>query len=676
MRTRPRRTLTISALALTLVAGACEPRAEVGARERTEPTLADGVACDALTDNLRAALKEEFDTRLYLSARQQAVGGYSDDSSVFMIDDELPFTEGAFGIDPPRALGDEAAHRRLEPAGDLVPDGFVGLVAGALALFTVADGAPTLRASLTIDGTPVAFARIGTSFVVLSAVDPFSLSSTHPLAPFTRASARTAPDDRTESVPFAVAFARVTRAEFVDDAFVVGESLYVEGDALGLAQVGARAVVVTRFAATSPELRTWPMADTVSAFEVFGVGRAVADSVEHNARILDALTLDDLVPRLVDVDGLDNAAPRAFPCTRLLAADDMPGRTVAVFTSIDLDAARVDDALSVDALRTSHPTFTASSDALYVVENMAPLWWYWETEDLTFATNVHRFSVASAGLVPERSQRIDGILAAGNAAFTDDAGALLLATRDSVFQFSPGVARGLTHLTRVDGDGSVTTVTAGFPNDAPPLGIHPVFAQLLVDTGLAHDDAIAFDVATLAGGAPVPLTGRVDRVAALDDETAFALVSSLDENGFESGLTRIEELSAAHLSTPRTLLTLGTARATPTDGEAVPGETIAVPVSPLTDESLFTVSEDVLLVPRVHSTGGTALAVVARRRDLGLSLIGTVADTYGGDFDPSRIERAALLGAHLVTIGSGGVVVRALADLSETGRFIGSIPTP
>lgn len=652
----------------------CEPQAELGARTRTEPTLVDAASCDALADTLVAALAEEFDTRVIMGARQQAVGGYSDDSGLFTIDDELPFTEGAFGIDPPRALGRAATHLRMAPAPDLLAGAYVGFVAGALALFTVDDGVPTVRASLPIDGTAVAFARVDADFVVLSAIDPFSLSSSHPLAPFTRADKSGTPDDRAQTV-FAVAFTRVTRASLVDGAFVIGESLFVEGDALGLVQVGTRAVAVTRFAATSPDLRAWPQADSESAIGVFGTGRAVADSRAHNAAILSTLTLDDVVPRVVDVDATGVAAPRDFPCTRTLAADDMPGRTIAVLTSIDLDGSRADDALVVDALRTSHPTFTASDDALFVVENMAPLWWYWETDALAFATNVHRFDVSGSGLAPARSTRLDGILAAGNAAFTDDAGALLVATRDSVFTLSPGVARALSHLSRVDAAGDLTSVTGGMPSDAPPLGLHAVFDRVLVDTGIANDDAIAFDAATLSGGFPVPLVGRVSRVAALDDTTAFAMVAALDDFGFESGLTRIIELTSATLSAPRTVLTLGTARPTQSDGEAIPGETpVAVPVSPFTDESLFTVSEDVLLVPRFHSSGGTALAVVARRRDLGLSLIGQVADTFGGAIDPSRIERAAIDDGHLVTIGSGGIVVRALADLSETGRVVGSTP--
>jgi hypothetical protein len=650
----------------------CEPQATLGERVRTTPALADAASCSDLEQRLKANLAEEFEVRLLMSARSSMVGGYDDNGYMFSIDDELPYAEDAFAIDPPRFLDGPGLSTRLQRANDLGAEVYVGIVANSLSAFSVIDGVPSVFASVGIDGNAIAFARSGNGFVVLSSVEPFSLADNHPLRPFVRSASTAQPGVRPDKPSFSVPFARVTRLTLTGTTFTVTETLFVEGDALGITQSGDRAVVATRFYASSPELRVYPTVDTTTTFDFFSVGRAMADSRAHNAAVVDELTLDDVTPRIVRGIG-SNVERLSFPCTRTLAAQDMPGRTIVTFTTIDLnDATPGASPPAIDAIRTSHATLTAGVGSLFVVENAAPLWWYWETEGIPLQSNVHHFVLERAGLAPTASTRIHGIIGAGRSTVVTDAGALAVTTRDSIFRLTIDGRPGISMLHRIEPSGAFRSVGGGLPPDMPPQGLHRLFEDLVVETPAIGSDATLFDAETLVGGAPLRIPGHIESILGLDDQSAYAVETSLDENGFPNGFTRVFEVANAAPLAPLVRLILGTSLP-PRITEGVTEVEVPVVVSGPTTHlrALYYVDENVMLIPRADAFGGTSLAVVALRRDEGLSLVATVSDTYVGDATASLIDRALVDEEHLVTIGAGGIVVRAFPDLVETGRYVG-----
>jgi hypothetical protein len=659
------------ALAASLSVIACEPDIDVGERLRTTPSLDDAASCEALDTDLRTAIGDEFDARLLMGARSSSVGGYDEQTYVFGIDDELPFTEDPASMDAPRFADGPGLRTRLERAPDLGTDTFVGIVAGHLSVFVVTGGEPSVTASFPIDGTPITFARSGRDFILLSRIEPFSLVENHPLRPFLR-NAVVDEIDAEKLAPLVAPFARVTRLSLSGTTFNATESLFVEGDPLGLTRTDDSVVVATRYYTTPIELRTYPQLDTTGFLDVFTAGRAFAESSAHNAGIIDQMELDDFVPRLVRT--VASTTERVdFPCTRTLSADDMPGRAIVTFATFDLAESAPPASVSVDALRTSHANITAGDGSLFVVENAAPLWWYWGATGVAFESNVHHLAIERAGLAPMTSSRVLGLLGAGQSTAITETGALALVTRDIVYALTLDDGPGMSMLHLVDGEGAVTTTNAGFPSGTPPLGLHRLFDDLLFETALAQDDALLFDGETLAGGAPVRIPGQVQAMLSLDDETAYAVELSFDANGFPNGFTRIFEFSSASPWTPTVRLTIGTAIPQRPDVDPITGETpvIDVPFFSPVDRALFYVDDRVMLLPRSDGFGGTSLAVVAVRRDEGLSLVSTVSDMYNGDATASLIDRALVDDDELVTVGGGGIVVRGFPDLAETGRYVG-----
>ncbi len=132
---------------------------------------------------------------------------------------------------------------------------------------------------------------------------------------------------------------------------------------------------------------------------------------ENNSRIAE-LDLDDFLPRVALrlADGeLQQTLARGEQCDNFAVAGDSLARGVTSILTFDLADAVSD--IEADHLVTNPGVVYASANTLVIAEMAQDWWWYWQTDELDEATNLHRFASGDDGTtVYSGSGRVPGTI--------------------------------------------------------------------------------------------------------------------------------------------------------------------------------------------------------------------------------------------------------------------------
>lgn len=124
--------------------------------------------------------------------------------------------------------------------------------------------------------------------------------------------------------------------------------------------------------------------------------RAIASAIEHNDGIIAGLTLKDLVPKMFEVNGEGEIIPydeTAQGCGNFVIAEDGASRGFTSIASFNLLGSDID--FSSDHIVSNWSLIYASTDTLLIAEPAQDWWWYYDTEGLDEATNIHRFDISA-----------------------------------------------------------------------------------------------------------------------------------------------------------------------------------------------------------------------------------------------------------------------------------------
>ena len=137
---------------------------------------------------------------------------------------------------------------------------------------------------------------------------------------------------------------------------------------------------------------------------------AIARAIQHNDETIAALTLADLVPKRFELTGegeviaYDEASQG---CGNFVIADDGASRGFTSIASFNLLGSEIN--FASDHIVSNWSLIYASTDTLLIAEPSQGWWWYYDTEDLEEATNIHRFDISAPGeAVYTGSGRVSG----------------------------------------------------------------------------------------------------------------------------------------------------------------------------------------------------------------------------------------------------------------------------
>jgi len=406
---------------------------DISDRERLSPKLVAFSSCEELEKTLKANLSEEM--RTYLLSLEDMTkywiypAGPEDGGSGADTSDDGGRQEGVdySGTNNQEAGVDEADFVKTDGYNIYVLNArqlrMLGVPAfGQLDNGTAVDieGYPNqmLLAKETPDGPAV-------KAVVFSDIYAYELSADHPLSSILKVGSG---DD------WYYPSSTLTKLTVIDLANPAGprvvRELYMEGSyQTGRMIAGAVHLVAYSWMEVfglhswpepSPEYYLLPP-DDPRAQELWR--QAILTAIQENEEIIAALSLQDLVPMIYEVQGSEVITHdiTSQGCTNFIAAEDSMSRG---FTSIlSLDVLGDDFRFDADHIVSNWSTVYASTDTLLIAEPAQDWWWYWrpaagdngtdnETGDAyQEATNIHRFDISTAGQARyTRSGRVDGTI--------------------------------------------------------------------------------------------------------------------------------------------------------------------------------------------------------------------------------------------------------------------------
>lgn len=122
------------------------------------------------------------------------------------------------------------------------------------------------------------------------------------------------------------------------------------------------------------------------------------ETLAHNQKVLEDLTLEDLVPRMYQRDGEMELTPYSLTsetCADFIVAQDSTSRG---FTSIfTLDLFGEVFGFDADHIMSNWAEVYASASVMVIAESSQDWWWFWDNRDFNEATNLHAFDISQPG---------------------------------------------------------------------------------------------------------------------------------------------------------------------------------------------------------------------------------------------------------------------------------------
>ena len=284
---------------------------------------------------------------------------------------------------------------------------------GVLHIMDVPEFGEIDHASTTeIQGTPVAMMLNNDSLVVVSSVSTWNIADNDPLQ-----DAMGWDGDwygwRTNSLTKFTVY-NVSNSS----SPVVDRELYIEGYYMTAREVSGTVRAVTHSWMNIPDLRTWISypdnywSEEFSEEELRNMREIAAqEAIIHNSKLMEKLTLEDLLPQVHERIGDDIVTHHmsGSDCSDFAAPQgSMNSGYTSIFT-IDLVSEQLD--FEADHIVGNWPLVYASQDTLIITENAWDTWWFWGNDDMMESTNIHLFDISEAGeTVYSGSGRVDGTI--------------------------------------------------------------------------------------------------------------------------------------------------------------------------------------------------------------------------------------------------------------------------
>ena len=284
---------------------------------------------------------------------------------------------------------------------------------GVLHIMDVPEFGEIEHASTTeIQGTPVAMMLNNDSLVVVSSVSTWNIADNDPLQ-----DAMGWDGDwygwRTNSLTKFTVY-NVSNSS----SPVVDRELYIEGYYMTAREVAGTVRAVTHSWMNIPDLRTWISypdnywSEEFSEEELRNMREIAAqEAINHNSKLMEELTLEDLLPQVHERIGDDIVTHHmsGSDCSDFAAPQgSMNSGYTSIFT-IDLVSEELD--FEADHIVGNWPLVYASQDTLIITENAWDTWWFWGNDDIMESTNIHIFDISEAGeTVYSGSGRVDGTI--------------------------------------------------------------------------------------------------------------------------------------------------------------------------------------------------------------------------------------------------------------------------
>ena len=412
---------------------------EIGLRQSQSGLLEGFSSCESLEARLKANLSEHMTTQVQMNLVNYGRGGMMEDGDVAVAEASADSPSGENGANDAATRstkqegtdfsGTNNQEEGVDEADFVKTDGDSIFVINdnRLEIFAVpAFGKLVHYSSTKIEGHPRQMLKDGNKIAIYSQINAWQLPENHPIRAKIAGQLEDAKVFEGRLAEDSIAYWRVpslTKVTVVD----VGDRqyptrirhLYIEGDYKTGRKVNGVVRMVSYANMNIHDLRYYPIleedywefdSETPEAKRI--MAQAVAKTInENNAKIAD-MDLDDLIPRLYEVMDDRSVIDHTYAennCQDFKIADDGFGWGFTSILTLDL----LGDTFEFDAdhILTNYSEVYASQDVMIIAEASFDSWWFWNNEDATEKTNIHRFDISEgATTVYAGSGRVKGLI--------------------------------------------------------------------------------------------------------------------------------------------------------------------------------------------------------------------------------------------------------------------------
>lgn len=416
----------------------------VPSRTVSSPQLYAYDDCDDLERALKQSLNEEYRTQLLQAVAEQYYyggGGMWLEDAEMAMDDASASDGSANGgqtkSTPTRVEGEDYSGTNNQEAGvdeaDFVKtDGYhiYYLQGQHLHIFGVPEfGELEASSNMTLSGYPVAMMLDGDRLVVISNLNPWSISTSHPVVD------AMGWDEgygswRTSSLT------KFTVLDITDRTQPeVERELFIEGSYITAREVSGTVRTVTHAWMDVQGLTSWlnlPNGywnlDYDDPLRLEIREKVAWETMQANDKIISQMTLADLIPQVYEYSNGVVSTHRMSDndCREFVAPQDGLNRGISSIFSLELTSPSFD--FEVDHVVGNYPLVYASTDVLVLSESAFSWWWFWGNDGANEMTNLHTFDISSPGdTVYTGSGRVNGTVI-NQFALSEHEGVLRVAT--------------------------------------------------------------------------------------------------------------------------------------------------------------------------------------------------------------------------------------------------------
>ena len=387
-------------------------------RTMSKPQLVQYDSCPELEYDLKASIAEEYRTQLLQAIDETYYygGDFFEDGAVAettMDDDAAGSTQMQPRVQGEDFSGTNNQEQGVDEADFIKTDGyFIYVVQGStLSIMTIPEfGEIDFASNTSIEGTPISMMLRGDRLIVLSSYNPWNIPSDDPLYDLLGWGGDYN-ERRVSSLTKYTTFDISNRS-----SPEVLQELYLEGYNVDAREIDGSIRAVTYSWLNIPGLSSWlNMPRSYYEMQWDDPERRVFreliayETILANDKILQALELEDLVPKIYQRDGdqILQHDMRTEACENFAKPMDGYSRGFTNILSLDLFSPTFD--YESDHLLSNHPMVYASEDVLVLTENAWDWWWFWGQDDVDEMTNIHTFDISVPGVTTYTgSGRIDG----------------------------------------------------------------------------------------------------------------------------------------------------------------------------------------------------------------------------------------------------------------------------
>ena len=396
---------------------------DITQRTATSPDLVKFSDCGELEYNLKESIIEEYRIDLLQSVEEQNYYFWGDD---IMMDGDMmaESTDSATGSSnqatPRRVEGTDFSGTNNQELGvdeaDFVKtDGYYiyFLNGKRLEILEVPEfGELVYQSNTTVEGNPTSMLLDGDRLVVISRVSAWNIPRDNPLYGAME----------WDEAYYSWRTNSLTKFSVYDISDRVhpelDRELFIEGNYISAREVDGTIRTISHAWMDTSGLKGW--LDLPAGYwdldyedpKRLEIRQKVAyETMVENDRVIDDMTLDDLVPRIYERQG-DQVLTFSLTeqdCASFTAPTDGFSSGVNSIFSFDLGSENFD--FDADHIIGNYPMVYSSTDTLILTENSWNSWWFWNSEDNDEATNIHMFDISDPGSTTYvASGRIDGTI--------------------------------------------------------------------------------------------------------------------------------------------------------------------------------------------------------------------------------------------------------------------------